>query len=127
MRIKKIGWKSRFYIFDSNPIAYEYGFNINGRFEDWRGGYDKNFSKLAPGKIIFLLLLKDIFEKGTYKDLDFLRGEYFHKERWLPSNRNFLNIVSVHPNHIPALLALNILPKLKNWVKKLLNKKNNKS
>ncbi|MBK9209541.1 MAG: GNAT family N-acetyltransferase [Anaerolineales bacterium] len=103
--------------FDDVPVAYEYGFNLNGRFEDWRTGYDTNYSDQAVGKLLLILLMRDLFENG-YNDFDFLRGEYEHKDRWRPSSRKFLNIVAVRPNHLQARIALIILPKIWHWVKK---------
>ncbi|NJN79109.1 MAG: GNAT family N-acetyltransferase [Anaerolineales bacterium] len=35
---------------NDRPIAFQYGFCFEGRYEDWRGGIDKEFETLAPGK-----------------------------------------------------------------------------
>jgi CelD/BcsL family acetyltransferase involved in cellulose biosynthesis len=107
---------------DEKPVAYEYGFNLSGRFEDWRTGYDTNYSEQAAGKILLIMLMKDLFENG-YHDFDFLRGEYEHKDRWKPSSRKFLNIIAVRPTHLPARVALLLIPKIWQWVKKNILKK----
>jgi CelD/BcsL family acetyltransferase involved in cellulose biosynthesis len=107
---------------DEKPVAYEYGFNLSGRFEDWRTGYDTNYSEQAVGKILLIMLMKDLFENG-YHDFDFLRGEYEHKDRWKPSSRKFLNIIAVRPTHLPARVALLLIPKIWQWVKKNILKK----
>jgi CelD/BcsL family acetyltransferase involved in cellulose biosynthesis len=101
---------------DGKPAAYEYGFNLGGRFEDWRTGYDKNYAEDSAGKILLILLLRDFFER-KYRDFDFLRGEYEHKERWKPSSRKFLNITVVKPLHLPARLALIVFPNIWHWLK----------
>jgi CelD/BcsL family acetyltransferase involved in cellulose biosynthesis len=107
---------------DGKPVAYEYGFNSDGRFEDWRTGYDKGYAEQAAGKVLLILLLKDLFEQG-YRDFDFLRGEYEHKDRWKPSSQKFLNIIAVRPTHLPARIALILIPKVWQWVKtNILNK-----
>ena len=107
---------------DGKPVAYEYGFNSEGRFEDWRTGYDRGYAEQAAGKVLLILLLKELFEQG-YRDFDFLRGEYEHKDRWKPSSRKFLNIIAVRPTHLPARIALIFIPKVWQWVKaNILNK-----
>ena len=106
-------------------MAFEYGFNTDGRFEDWRTGYDTNFGDKAVGKVLLSLLLIDLFNRG-YQDFDFLRGEYDHKERWKPSSREFLGITAVRPLKLKAQLTLIILPAIWHWVKKkILNRQGN--
>jgi len=102
---------------NEKPVAYEYGFNLNGRFEDWRTGYDTNYADQAAGKLLLIMLVKELFEQG-YHDFDFLRGEYEHKDRWKPSSRKFLNIIAIRPTHIPARIALIAIPKVWQWIKK---------
>jgi CelD/BcsL family acetyltransferase involved in cellulose biosynthesis len=102
--------------FDDKPVAYEYGFTLNGRFEDWRTGYDTNYKEQSAGKLLLILLLKELFEQG-YQDFDFLRGEYEHKDRWKPSAQKFLNITAVQPGHIQAQIALITMPKIWKWLK----------
>jgi CelD/BcsL family acetyltransferase involved in cellulose biosynthesis len=107
---------------DGKPVAYEYGFNSEGRFEDWRTGYDRGYAEQAAGKVLLILLLKELFEQG-YRDFDFLRGEYEHKDRWKPSSRKFLNIIAVRPTLLPALISLIFIPKVWQWLKtNILNK-----
>lgn len=101
---------------DGEQIAFEYGFNVEGRFEDWRTGYNKDFSKQAIGKILLYLLLQDLFKDG-YSDFDFLRGEYEHKHDWKPLKNEFLIISAIRPNHIPSRLALIVIPSIWRWVK----------
>ncbi len=111
---------------DEKPVAYEYGFNLNGRFEDWRTGYDTNYSEQAVGKLLLIMLMKDLFEHG-YRDFDFLRGEYEHKDRWKPSSRKFLNIIAIRPTHLPARVALIVIPKTWHWIKKNILRKQGSS
>jgi len=101
---------------DGKPVAFDYGFNLNGRFEDWRTGYDKNYAEQSVGKVLLIMLLKDLFDHG-YRDFDFLRGEYDHKDRWKPSSHKFLNMIAIRPPHLPARIALITIPKAWQWIK----------
>ncbi|MCA1899559.1 MAG: GNAT family N-acetyltransferase [Chloroflexi bacterium] len=105
-----------FLYLDDKPAAYEYGFNLDGKFEDWRTGYDKNYAEDSAGKALLILLLQEFFKDG-YNDFDFLRGEYEHKDRWKPSSRKFLNVAAVKPLHLPARLALIVFPNIWRWLK----------
>lgn len=111
------GWLEVIFLhMEGKPIAYDYGFNMNGRFEDWRTGYDLSYSTQAAGKILLYLLIKHQFENG-YKLFDFLRGAYEYKTQWNPDVRDFINLVAVKSNHIPARLALITLPAIWKWIK----------
>jgi len=101
---------------DDEPIAFDYGFNLDGRFEQWRSGYNRNFSKLGIGKSLLYLLLQELFNNG-YQELDFLRGEYDHKSDWAPSKRSFMRLIATRSTHLPARLALIIIPNLWRWTK----------
>lgn len=105
---------------DGEPVAFEYGFNLNGRFEDWRTGYNKNFSKQAVGKLLLYLFLQELFKLG-YSGFDFLRGEYEHKQDWQPLKNEFITITTIRPTHLPSWLALSIIPSLWRWTKKHLH------
>lgn len=112
------GWLEVIFLhMEGKPIAYDYGFNMNGRFEDWRTGYNLNYSTQAAGKILLYLLIKHQFEHG-YKLFDFLRGAYEYKTQWNPDGRDFKTLIAVKPFHLPARLALITLPNLWNWYKR---------
>jgi CelD/BcsL family acetyltransferase involved in cellulose biosynthesis len=112
------GWLEVIFLhMDGKPIAYDYGFNMNGKFEDWRTGYNLNYSSQAAGKVLLYLLIKHQFENG-YKIFDFLRGAYEYKTQWNPDGRDFQTIIVVKPFHIPARLALITLPKMWDWFKR---------
>lgn len=101
---------------NGDPVAFEYGFNLDGSFEDWRTGYNTNYGKLGIGKILLYFLLKEFFEQG-YASFDFLRGEYDHKRDWQPSKNDFSTITAIHPANIPARIALIVIPALWEWIK----------
>lgn len=102
---------------DREPVAFEYGFNMDGRFEDWRTGYNRGFSKQGIGKTLLHLLLKEFSEQG-YQDFDFLRGDYDHKHDWRPSKRDFTGIIAVSPLHLGGNLALIAIPSIWHRVKR---------
>ena len=106
-----------FLTLDKKPVAFEYGFNMNGRFEDWRTGYDQNFGNQAVAKSLLFLLLQELHNHG-YKDFDFLRGEYDHKNDWQPLKNEFVGLTVVHPFHIPSRIALITIPNIWQQYKK---------
>jgi len=73
------------------PIAFQYGFAFDGRYEDWRGGIDKEYENLAPGKLLMMYSLETGFKIGI-KENDFLRGIYSYKMDWLPKSREFVSL-----------------------------------
>lgn len=85
---------------DGQAIAFEYGFNLDGRFEDWRTGFDLTHSELAGGTLLLYYLLKQLYSDGHY-DLDFLCGEYDFKEKWLQERVSSPNYAS--SSHIASL------------------------
>jgi CelD/BcsL family acetyltransferase involved in cellulose biosynthesis len=107
-----------FLLLNDRPIAYEYGFNVAGRFEDWRTGYDGEYREHAPGTLLLVLLLKEMHEHGCYYDLDFLRGEYEYKEHWKPLKRAYDSLIVIRPGQISARMALVIIPEIWLWIKK---------
>lgn len=107
---------------DGKPVAYDYGFNINGRFEDWRTGYDLNYSGHAAGKLLLYAMLKYQFE-NDYADFDFLRGAYEYKTQWNPESREYFNITAVKPWHLQSRLGLITLPKWWGWFKRAILKR----
>jgi CelD/BcsL family acetyltransferase involved in cellulose biosynthesis len=105
-----------FLCLDGKAIAFEYGFNLDGRFEDWRTGFDLNHSELAGGTLLLYHLLKQLYGDGHH-DLDFLRGEYDFKGKWLPERREFVELRIVQPHRLSARLALIWIPTLWHWLK----------
>ena len=116
-RMRDQNWiEISFLCLDGQAIAFEYGFNLDGRFEDWRAGFDLIHSELAGGTLLIYYLLKHLHSDGQY-DLDFLRGEYDFKEKWLPERREFVELRIVHPRRLFARLALIWFPNFWHWLK----------
>ena len=100
-----------FLCLNGQAIAFEYGFNMDGSFEDWRTGFDLSHSELAGGTLLLYYLLKQ-FHSDEHRDLDFLRGEYDFKEKWLPEKREFVEVRIIQPHRLSARLALIWIPNL---------------
>ena len=104
-----------FLCLDGQAIAFEYGFNLDGRFEDWRTGFDLSRSELAGGTLLLYYLLRHLHKDGR-TNLDFLRGEYDFKEKWLPERQQFVELRIVRSNRILARLALLWIPNFWHWL-----------
>lgn len=62
-------------------IAYYLGFAYNNIVYFWNTGFDPEFSKVSPGKLLLHYWIKDSFEK-KYKQFDFMVGEESYKFQW---------------------------------------------
>lgn len=107
---------------DDRPLAFQYGFCFENRYEDWRGGIDKEFETLAPGKLLMMLSLEERFKRGL-EESDFLRGVYSYKLDWNPESRDFITVQVYDHTDIKSWLAywgvIYIYPTLKAWMSKL--------
>jgi CelD/BcsL family acetyltransferase involved in cellulose biosynthesis len=111
--------------FDGQPVAYDYGFAVHGKFEDWRTGFDLQYADWAGGTLMLYFELKYLFTE-QYQDLDFLRGEYTYKDKWAPATREFVELRIVQPHKLSARLALMWMPNLWNWIKSKRKRKSGK-
>jgi len=102
--------------FDEQAVAYDYGFSVNGRLEDWRTGFDLSYADWGSGTLLLYFQLKYMFA-DKYHDLDFLRGEYSYKDKWVPSRREFVELRIVPAHKLSARLALIWLPNIWQWIK----------
>jgi CelD/BcsL family acetyltransferase involved in cellulose biosynthesis len=88
----------------NKPIAFQYGFLYNERYEDWRGGIDKDYEFIAPGKLLMMQSLESRFRTG-FRENDFLRGKQSYKTDWLPLSRDFTSIQVFNKNNMKSRLA----------------------
>jgi CelD/BcsL family acetyltransferase involved in cellulose biosynthesis len=95
-----------------NFIAFNFGFTVNKRHEGWRTAYDRNYSKIGPGRNMFVLLFQNFFSQG-YHEVDFLRGAEVYKSSWKPSFREYIDIRIVSKTNIITNLAFIQLSKLR--------------
>jgi CelD/BcsL family acetyltransferase involved in cellulose biosynthesis len=89
---------------DERPIAFQYGFLFDNKYEDWRGGIDKEFETLAPGKLLMMFSLAERFKLGL-RESDFLRGVYAYKMDWNPQSREYANMQLYNTASIKSKLA----------------------
>ena len=62
-------------------IAYYLGFIYNNIVHFWNTGFDPDFSRASPGKLLLHYWIKDSFA-GGYKEFDFMVGEEPYKFQW---------------------------------------------
>lgn len=117
----------QFLYIDEIPVAYQFGFNYNNRFEDWRCGFDRRYSKLSVGKILLKLSLEDNFRRRI-QEVDFLRGDEFYKAEWQPFERPHMQLNIVASNNYLALMTFKLLPETKvffmDWFNKMKRRSN---
>ena len=62
-------------------VAYYLGFVYDNIVYFWNTGFDPEFSKVGPGKLLLHFWIKDSFEAG-YREFDFMVGEEPYKRQW---------------------------------------------
>ena len=79
------GWLALYFlVVDEEPIASLYGFKYNNKISIYLGGFNVDFSKYSPQNLLLYELIKICIENGI-KNLDFLRGNEQHKQKWCSS------------------------------------------
>jgi CelD/BcsL family acetyltransferase involved in cellulose biosynthesis len=117
------GWLDIFLLYiKDQPVAYDYGFYYNHKYEDWRTGFNTNYSDLSVGIMIFFMEIEDCF-KRAYSEIDFLRGDEYYKSRWQPQERTYTQMRFVAANRPLAIIAYIWLPKLKALIKRAIDRK----
>jgi hypothetical protein len=64
------------------PVAYLYCPVINGCFVYNYLGYDPGFSKLSPGNVLQINVIKHLLSEGGHRAFDFTEGEGQHKKHF---------------------------------------------
>jgi CelD/BcsL family acetyltransferase involved in cellulose biosynthesis len=107
-------WFSIYLLFVNNePVAYEYGFVHENRFEDWRSGFDTRFpANISIGKLLAMQVVQKCIEEKQ-REIDFLRGDESYKQEWVPSKRDFVNIRLFNNSKPQAMGAFLWLQKIK--------------
>lgn len=94
------------------PVAFQYGFLFNNRYEDWWGAIDLKYHSLSVGKLLLYQTLKTRFLEKNY-EVDFLRGTQSYKEEWDPKSREYIQIKVTNPRRFLAFLSFILLPEIK--------------
>jgi len=112
------GWLDVFLLYlDDQPVAYRYGFTYNNKFEDWRNGFNTQFSELSVGKVLLMMAIEDCFKRGYY-EIDFLRGDENYKTHWQTLERNYVQLRVISRGRLIALITHIWLPKLKALIRR---------
>jgi CelD/BcsL family acetyltransferase involved in cellulose biosynthesis len=103
---------------NNKPVAYEYGFVYQGRFEDWRSGFDTRLPpNVSIGKVLAMKVVQTCIAH-KYTEIDFLRGDESYKQEWTPSSRKFTKIRIFNRRKLTAILSYIWLEKIKPNLKK---------
>jgi CelD/BcsL family acetyltransferase involved in cellulose biosynthesis len=107
---------------NNQPIAYEYGFVYQARFEDWRSGFDTRLPpNVSIGKVLAMMVVQACIAK-KYSEIDFLRGDESYKQEWAPAARDFTKLRAFNRRKPTAMLSYFWLEKIKPYLKKQASK-----
>ncbi len=123
-QMAEVSWFGVYLLFvNKQPVAYEYGFHYNGRFEDWRAGFDTRMaSNISIGKALAMMVIESCYNQSD-KEIDFLRGDEQYKLEWKPAKRNFANSRIFNNRKLPAAAAYQWLTNIKPRIRRLLPQK----
>ena len=71
----------RFLLAGDRPVAFRYGFLVDGIYYDYQTGYDPAYAHGRPGFVILAMVVRDLISRGA-KQFDFLRGDEDYKRHW---------------------------------------------
>jgi hypothetical protein len=86
------------------PVAFQYGYTYNNKYQDWRGGYDAKYEALGTGKLLMMFSIKNWFEQKI-REVDFLRGTHGYKADWQPLARDFVDLRIFRVQKLETLIA----------------------
>ena len=102
---------------EDEPVAFQYGYIFNNRYQDWRSGYDSKYEALGTGKILMMFSIKEWFEPQI-REVDFLRGTHDYKADWQPLARDFMDLRIFRVQKLETLIAYFWLNTLKPILKR---------
>ena len=119
-QMKQFNWFGAYLLFvNKQPVAYEYGFHFNGRFEDWRAGFDTRLSSnISIGKALAKMVIQACYEQAN-TEVDFLRGDEPYKLEWKPAARDYVNTRLFNRRSLSAIAAYQWLVIIKPRIKQL--------
>ena len=123
-QMKQTDWFRAYLLFvNKQPVAYEYGFHFNGRFEDWRAGFDTRLSSnISIGKALAKMVIQACYEQAN-TEIDFLRGDEPYKQEWKPAAREYVNTRLFNRRALSAFVAYQWLATIKPRMKRLRSRK----
>lgn len=118
-RMKERDWiELNFLSLGDQNAAFQYGFNFENRYEDWRGGFNLQYAELSLGNLLTLSVLEDHFKRGA-EEFDFLRGIHDYKTKLNPFVREFIEIRVANRFSVAAILGFVWLPTIGRSIKKI--------
>jgi CelD/BcsL family acetyltransferase involved in cellulose biosynthesis len=104
---------------NDKPIAYEYGFVYEKRFESWRSGFDTNTpQQISVGKLLSMKVFETCFRE-EYHEVDFLRGDEAYKLEWKPEKKQYSNIRLFNRKTLQGMLSYHWLQNAKPLLKRI--------
>jgi len=101
--------KFKLYFLELNgrKIAFDYCLTHNDRFNVLKTGYDPEYSKLSPGRVLRKILLRNLYDDGQYKVYDLLGAREAWKTEWSDTSQTLLHIY-IYNRRPAAILDYNI-------------------
>ena len=87
---------------DDRIIAYDLGFRHNHRYLQYFGGYDNDYARYSPGRLLQVYLLRWCFDTG-FSEVDFGRGDHDWKRKWTSQTRENVTITVPGPTLMSRL------------------------
>jgi CelD/BcsL family acetyltransferase involved in cellulose biosynthesis len=117
-------WFGAYLLFvNKQPVAYEYGFHYNSRFEDWRAGFDTRLaSNISIGKVLARMVIQSCYSPRI-GEIDFLRGDEVYKLEWKPAAREYANSRIFNTRSISAFAAHQWLVRIKPHIRQFRSQK----
>lgn len=102
-RFAEKGWlRLCFLIADDEAISAVHAFEYGQKLYCYMTGFDPRYAEYGVGHLAYLHLTKYCIEKGL-KELDLLRGEYPHKNRWKPLIRRNIEFSATKFGPVPKV------------------------
>ncbi len=81
---------------DDKIIAYDLGLRHRHRYLQYFGGYDCDYARYSPGRLLQVYLLRWCFEHN-FAEVDFGRGNHEWKQKWTRQTRKNVRITVYAP------------------------------
>lgn len=102
-RFAELGWFSSFALFcGDDPIAFQFGFLIDGVYYCYKTAYDDRYSSYSPGIVIVDHAIQTHVQQGV-GTVDLLTGNDIYKRIWC--NRIFDQVGFFYPTSLRYLVA----------------------
>jgi CelD/BcsL family acetyltransferase involved in cellulose biosynthesis len=102
---------------EESIAAYLFGIVFDGKYHAYNMAYLPEFAKGSPGKYLMHEAIRLSFE-NHWSEFDFLRGDFYMKDRWDPDIRTNWRVVHFYRGLRPQLmrwLVFKVRPALKAW------------